>query len=199
MIKKSYTLISILSILIFSYLLVDFFTFASDMRTRWSLPERADMIVVLAGGLGRIEEGLRLLSAGIAPLLIISGAGKEAAFDSISVRKDMIEKIARGHIIMEKESGSTYQNALKVFDLIRSYGARSIILLSSNYHMKRSLLIFRMVIPDDVVIIPFGISSPNFNETEWYKDFRSLRIMIKEFIKYRLLPLEIILVRLKIL
>ncbi len=197
--RSSFIIIIFLSFFLLIYLFIDFFRFASDMKSEWRLPERADMIVVLAGGLGRIEEGMRLLSAGIAPFLVISGAGKEAGFNTISQRKDMVEKISSGHIIIEKESGSTYQNAIKVSQLMRSYGVKNIILITSNYHMKRSMFIFRRVLPHEIDIIPFGISSPNFNENGWYGDFRSLKILIKEFIKYKLLPIEILLVKLKII
>ena len=141
---------------------------------------RADAIVVLTGGKGRIERGVELYKEGAAGLLILSGVDADATLDSIFFNTTIV--IPPGDIFLDKNSRSTYQNAIEVRKILESRGFRSMILITSAYHMKRAHYIFRRIMPGDVRIESLRVKSPNFDEKRWWTN---PAIVIKEFLKYQ--------------
>lgn len=138
----------------------------------------ADAIVVLTGGKGRIEEGLLLLRGGKARTLILSGVAEDAGVDSIFLHR--VGEEERKSIILDKRSRSTYENAVEVRRLMREKNLKSMVLITSAYHMKRAHFIFSRVMPPDVSIEPHSVASPNFDEKRWWAS----GILAVEFLKY---------------
>lgn len=142
----------------------------------------ADAIVVLTGGKGRIPEGIALLRAGKGKVLIISGVASEVSADSIFRGKLTQGELAG--VILEKRSTSTYENAVEVRKLALARGFKSVVLITSVYHMKRAAYIFSQVMPPGVLIEPYFVTTPNFNENSWW-DSKSIGLLAIEFVKYR--------------
>ncbi len=159
-----------------------FFDFVRDLGGYGPSDDRADAIVVLTGGMGRVEEGLRLLRQGAAPLLILSGVNRDADLDSIFLNMDLKDKERRA-ILLEKGSASTIENAKEMKRLALGMGLKSLILITSVYHMKRAMYIFRSIMPRDVEVSAHPVSTPNFDELRWWSS-PALRITLLEFIKY---------------
>ena len=138
-----------------------------------------DAVVVLAGGKGRIEEGIRLYRAGGGSALYLIGLDP-------SVRKrDLVKEQPGEQIILENMSSNTLQNALYARDLLVRRNVRSLQLITSRYHMLRARLIFRNVLPKDIAIYPHPVDSRNFKE-EWWRYSGSFRLLFIEFYKYYL-------------
>lgn len=169
-------------LLAFAFLFLDF---VGDTKVYYAVSpdERADAIVVLTGGKGRAEEGLALLRKARAELLILSGVNVDADADSIffynKLSDDESEKI-----MLEKTSRSTYENAVEVGRISRQKGLKSILLITSGYHMKRADFIFRRVLPPDIEIKNHVAQTPNFDETRWWAG-RSLGLLMVEFLKFQ--------------
>jgi uncharacterized SAM-binding protein YcdF (DUF218 family) len=176
--KRAGLLITVISV---AYLLHLFFGFAEAVKGYGPVKKNADAIVVLTGGMGRADEGLRLLREGRAGVLILSGVHADADIDSIFLNKT--SKAERGKIILEKVSSSTYENAVEVNRLVARHGFKSIILLTSAYHMKRAEFIFKKILPADVKILTHSVSTPNFDAKRWWGG-GSLALLIIEFLKY---------------
>lgn len=140
----------------------------------------ADAIVVLTGGKNRVQEGLLLLRSGRARFLILSGASGSAGLDAIFPRQ--LTPGERGKIVLERHSTSTYENAVEVGKLIKEGGLKSIILVTSVYHMKRAAFIFRRVLPSGVSILPHAVHSQNFDENRWWAS-KSIGKLFVEFVK----------------
>lgn len=125
----------------------------------------ADAIVVLGGALrpqvpprpwidvmesgDRILHGVRLYQAGRAPKLIFSGgridwkgaSGKSEAADMTRLATAL--GVPEADIIEEPESLNTYQNALKVRQVLEESGMTQILLVTSATHMPRAMAVFR--------------------------------------------------------
>lgn len=142
---------------------------------------QADAIVVLTGGKGRIPEGIALLRAGKGKVLIISGVASDVSADSIFSGKLTRSELAG--VILEKRSTSTYENAVEVRKLAQERGFKSVVLITSVYHMKRAAYIFSQVMPPGVLIEPYFVTTPNFNENSWW-DSKSMGLIAVEFVKY---------------
>ena len=139
----------------------------------------ADAVVVLAGGKGRIEEGIRLYRAGGGGVLYLIGVDP-------SVRKrDLVKEQPSEQIILENMSANTLENALYARDLLARKNVRSLQLITSRYHMLRARLIFRNVLPKDIAIYSHPVDSRNFKE-EWWRYGGSFRLLFTEFYKYYL-------------
>ncbi len=160
------------------YLLTDFFR---EAEVHAAAAKGPDAIVVLTGGKGRVEQGLDLLRDGVSPILILSGVNEAADLDSIF--SGGLDGVDRDRIILEKQSKSTYENALQVRRLVIDRGYSSVLLITSSYHMKRAHFIFNRVMPKGVSIMPYKVSSPNFDEERWW-NWKGLSILTPEFIKY---------------
>lgn len=160
-----------------------FFEFAASTREYRPIGAGAgaDAIVVLTGGRGRTDEGLALLRKGRAKLLILSGVHQDADLDSIFLKR--VNSVERGKIVLEKRSGSTFENALEVRKLMEERGIDSMVLITSGYHIKRAHYTFTKVMPESTRIEAYSVSTPNFDESRWWEG-GSFGLLAAEFVKY---------------
>lgn len=158
-----------------------FLEFAASTGEYRPVGAGADAIVVLTGGRGRTDEGLALLRKGRSRLLILSGVHQDADLDSIFLNR--VNKVERTSIVLEKNSTSTFENALEVRKLAEEKGVTSIVLITSGYHIKRAHYTFRKVLPSSIRIDAYSVSTPNFDETRWWEG-GSLGLLALEFVKY---------------
>ena len=127
--------------------------------------EVTDAIIVLTGATNRIDEGIKLLSEEKSEKLFISGVNKEI---------DDIRKITtfEGNIPCCVELGykaeNTSENATETHEWILDKNIKTIRLVTSNYHMMRSMLEFRKTLPD-IKIIPHPVVPKDF--AAWKKEF----------------------------
>lgn len=180
--KKVYITTAAVLALLAALATAGFVSYAADTRKLSTAAcAQADAVVVLTGGRNRAEEGLKLLKSGNARILILSGVNKDAGLDSIFLNK--LTNAERANIILDKESASTYQNAVEVSGVMRKMGLDSMLLITSGYHMVRAEYIFRRIMPEDVRILPCSVSSPNFDMDRWWAG-DSLFLLFVEFVKY---------------
>lgn len=129
----------------------------------------ADAIIVLGGGMNacpwelpypememaadRVWHAARLYHAGKAPLIIPSGYGEENAAVPLLVAF----RVPKSAIHVEGRSKNTEENAAFVKKLIEKKKGKTtgkILLVTSAWHMRRSLLHFKMSGFDDMEVIP---------------------------------------------
>ncbi len=164
--------------LVVAVLFVDFVYKTFSFRGR---DVKTDAIVVLTGGRGRVEEGVRLYRKEPGTALFLIGVDP-------SVRKSDLFRSRRGErggeeVYLEKVSRNTLENALYARELLEQHQVRSLRLITSRYHMKRSLLIFRSILPKEVTIYPHPVTSTNAKD-DWWSHGGSVRLLFSEFYKY---------------
>lgn len=142
---------------------------------------KTDAIVVLTGGRGRVEEGLRLYGEKKARWLLFVGV------DPAVQKGDLLRGNKPDHdlegIVLERVSRNTLENAIYGRDLILKKNIGSITLITSRYHMKRAMLLYRNLLPRNVAIFPHPVDSKNLKE-KWWDDKGSFRLLFTEFYKY---------------
>lgn len=146
--------------------------------------KEVDAIVVLTGGKGRVEEGLRLFREKKGRELFLIGVNPSVRKHELYVPKGDDPPDSR--LILEKQSRNTLENAIYGRDLLMEHKVRSILLITSRYHLKRSAILFRNALPEDVAIYPYPIDSSNLKES-WWSHQGSLKLLFSEFYKYCLL------------
>ena len=110
----------------------------------------ADAIFVLTGGEGRILEGFRAWSAGAARELYILGAGSRVPVTRIVPETSRFPAEALSRVHVEGWSENTLENAFSAKSAVGEGKYSSVILVTSDYHIPRAVLVFRKVLPKNV-------------------------------------------------
>jgi uncharacterized SAM-binding protein YcdF (DUF218 family) len=146
---------------------------------------RTDAIIVLTGGTLRLEKGFELLSAKMADKLLVSGVAKgvqmEEVLGAAGLTPDEMECcVTLGY--MAEDTGS---NAIESAVWIRTNKVASIRLVTSSYHMPRSLLEFRATVPG-AEIVPHPVFPRHVMVQEWWARPGTASLVIAEYNKYLL-------------
>ena len=178
---KAFLTLCIIGLVVITALFIDFTykTFSYRQNT-----QNADAIVVLTGGKGRVEEGVRLFRDSRAELLVFVGVDP-------SVRKSDLYRPRRDdpssdNVILEKSSRNTLENSIYGRDILVRSGVHSVLLITSRYHLKRASILFRNSLPTDIAIIPYPVDSVNLKES-WWSHGGSFQLLFREFYKYCML------------
>jgi uncharacterized SAM-binding protein YcdF (DUF218 family) len=146
-----------------------------------------DTIVVLTGGELRVDYGFRLLSQGKARSLFISGVGAGVTVRDLLVNyalPSMRKQVAENPqiVTLDYAASDTHSNAGETQKFMRLRGYRSMRLVTAGYHMPRSLLEFRLLMPD-VTIVPDPVTPPNFRRDQWWRHDTTRRLLLSEYHK----------------
>ena len=144
---------------------------------------RTDAIVVLTGGSGRVHQGLELLAGGRAQKLFVSGVYRgvdvrELLRVSQQSPQDLICCIALGY-----QADNTRGNAIETAQWMREEGLGSLRLVTSAYHMPRSLLEFRRLMPE-MEIVPHPVFPEGFQRRGWWPWPAGPGLIVTEYSKY---------------
>jgi uncharacterized SAM-binding protein YcdF (DUF218 family) len=126
--------------------------FVLSSLTMASDPSRTDAIVVLTGGRLRLEAGLDLLGAGRAQKLFVSGVNPHV--DRVELMRvaghaddEDLNRVVIGH-----DADNTLGNARETTGWMQQEGYSSLRLVTSWYHMQRSLLEFQRAMPQTRIV-----------------------------------------------
>ena len=163
-----------------------FFVFAHCVSVMPAAPLRqADGIVALTGDEDRISEAVRILAGGKGQRLLISGVNKSTRVPQlISLNTaGWKEAVLFGCCIdLDKRALNTEDNASETTAWVRRRGFRSLIVVTSTYHMPRTLIELRQAMPD-VELVPYPVKAPRL-EQRWWSDPRTAWVLGKEYMKF---------------
>ncbi|MEI6556892.1 MAG: YdcF family protein [Rhodospirillaceae bacterium] len=169
--------------------LTGFIWFAATIPREPPLPgspeaeRRTDAIVVLTGGSERLAVGLELLAAGKASKLFVSGV-----YHSVDVH-DLLrvtrQKPAEAEccIVLGYAADNTIGNAAETAAWMRHEHFTSLRLVTANYHLRRSLLEFRIALPE-AEILPHPVVPPAVRVSDWWLWRRTTGLIVTEYNKY---------------
>ncbi len=143
-----------------------------------------DAIVVLTGGAGRLEYGLQLLAEGKGKKLFISGAGSDTRTADFLRRapNSLAPFLAEVKIALGHNAENTIGNATETLAWLNQEGFESIRLVTSAYHMPRSIAEFQEAAPA-IRIVPAPVFTNEFTRGWWlYEEGRLL--VFSEYHKY---------------
>ncbi|HXS41558.1 MAG TPA: YdcF family protein [Stellaceae bacterium] len=164
--------------------LLGLWRFAASMPQTVDDPaRRTDAIVVLTGGSLRVESGLKLLAAGMAKKLFVSGVYRGVDVSALlHVSRQAPESVACC-IVLGHAAADTLGNAKETAEWMSAEGFHSLRLVTANYHMPRSLLEFSRAMPD-VEIVPNPVFPEFLSERPWWRSRRAATLIASEYSKY---------------
>lgn len=143
----------------------------------------AQAIVVLTGGQNRLESAFALLSARKAEKLLISGVNPNASEDSLSRATGFDKNLFECCVDIGYEAKDTVGNAMETVLWLRRNGYKSLILVTNNYHMPRSVLELRRIDPT-LDIHPYPVVNNDLSNGKWMNKADTVRVLLAEYIKY---------------
>lgn len=152
-----------------------------------------DAIVVLTGGAGRIEYGLKLLAEGRAKRLFISGMESKLTPDQLVERipaqqRDRIEERPDSVIMLGFDARNTIGNAMETGRWMREQRFSSIRLVTANYHIPRAVNEFSFALPQ-ATIISDPVLTDDYQLSDLLRGEGSARIILSEY--HKLLAAEL--------
>ena len=142
----------------------------------------ADGIVALTGGASRVTDAMELMAAGRGKRLLISGLNRTTTVGEILRRNPDFARVVRCCVDYDR-SLNTLGNAIETKRWAEGRGFRSLIVVTSNYHMPRALAEIAHQIPK-VVLVPFPVVTDKQRAEPWWKTAAAARLMISEYVKY---------------
>jgi uncharacterized SAM-binding protein YcdF (DUF218 family) len=159
-----------------------FVVFAATLPHRPNFIPHADAIVTLTGGDARLDTAVRLLERGAAKRLLITGVHP-------SITKPEIREIAHGGrrfdccADLDFAAEDTRENASETANWMHQHRFGSLILVTANYHMPRSLAEFSAEMPK-VKLVAYPVEPEGANWAHWWRNPRTVRLLHAEYAKY---------------
>lgn len=147
--------------------------------------EATDAIVVLTGGSERLTTGLELLNAGKGKKLFISGVHPGLTLDHLLINQPVPQNLRSCCIILGHAAESTLGNADETLTWMTIENYHTMRLVTANYHMPRSLLIFRSAMPE-TLIIPHPVTPDSVKLHVWWRRPGTASLLVTEYNKYLL-------------
>ena len=147
---------------------------------------KADAIIVLTGGALRLEHGFELLGENAAPVLFISGVEDGVTFNSLLRTKEYREFAGittKENVILGYKARSTQGNAREIAEFVQKAHIKTLLLVTGNYHLPRSIYQIQQLLPE-VVIIPEPVFPGHFASPLWWNYRDSLKLVFSEYHKY---------------
>lgn len=135
--------------------------------------EKADAIVVVSGGDNnqRIEKAVQLYKESWAPFILFSGAAAEGdVSNALAMKRIAVSKgVPASRILMEEKSRTTEENAELSAVIIKEEGYKSIILVTSPYHQRRTFQLFEEQLPE-IKIINRSAIDDSWRKRGWWEN-----------------------------
>ncbi|HWV51416.1 YdcF family protein [Pseudorhodoplanes sp.] len=146
-----------------------------------ALTGKADGIVVLTGGASRIEDAIDLLARGRGQRLLISGVNRMTGEREIARLRPEHERIIACCVDLDRSAVNTITNATETRRWVMDRGFKSLIVVTSNYHMPRAMAELSHQLPD-IVLIEFPVVSDRL-KAGW-SNGPTMRLLFTEYVKY---------------
>jgi len=153
------------------------------VKEEWPLDRAADGIVALTGGASRIADAVELLASGRGRRLLITGVGATTNTAELVRLAPDYERWFSCCIDLDYTAINTVGNAAQTRRWARERGFRSLVVVTSDYHMPRAMLEIGHRLPD-VTLIPFPVVTGQARAEPWWSNTGSAKILVFEYLKF---------------
>lgn len=171
-----------------------FVFFVSTIDTVETFPSRrADGIVALTGGADRVSDALDLLGQGRARRLLITGVNPSTDREELARHQPAARAFVDCCVDLGYRAMNTVGNARETAEWVQSHDVKSLIVVTSNYHMPRALAEIAAELPH-VELHPYPVISDRARAVPWWTDAKRTRLLAWEYLKYLAVRARLILI-----
>lgn len=168
-----------------------FLTFIGNFLIIRDPLRKADVIIVLAGERGeRVKFGVSLYQQGYAGKVLFSGGpiaafpgGQKITWADMMKNYAMTLGVPEKDIILQNESRSTQEDATFTYRLLQDPLRSSAILVTSPYHSKRALKIFKPVFID-IKLHSVPVQKSWYDAESWWKSSKGQYQVAREYFAF---------------
>jgi uncharacterized SAM-binding protein YcdF (DUF218 family) len=144
---------------------------------------RADGIVVLTGAALRINDALELLAAGYGQRVLITGVNRTTRAAEIARLVPEFRNWFDCCVDLDHSAINTIGNAVETKRWLDERGFKSLIVVTSNFHMPRAMAELSNQLPG-VTLVPFAVVSERLPIDSWWSNPPTARLLFSEYLKY---------------
>lgn len=156
---------------------------ASLERVEPDAVRRADGVVALTGGAERIGDAALRLGQGGGRRLLISGVAPDVTAEKLAARSPELRPWLHCCIDLGHAARNTVGNAKEIRYWAGTHGYRSLLVVTSSYHMPRSLVELRRQLPD-IELIPAPVVTAKLQAMDFWQHPALLRTIAVEYLKF---------------
>jgi len=172
-------------------LLAGFLAFLTQIAVREPVQVKsADAIVVLTGGASRIADGVNLLSEGRGRRLLITGVNPITSPGELSRTLPSGEALLACCVDLGHKALNTRGNAIEAAEWTRSQRFRSLVVVTSAWHMPRALVELNRSLPD-VELVAYPVVTSRMEAEQWWRNPATVKLLFKEYLKYMMAKAQI--------
>lgn len=142
-----------------------------------------DGIVVLTGGEARIQAAAKLLNEQRAKRLLISGVNKSTNRADLLLLSGLPKQTFSCCVDLGYQARNTVGNARETRDWVKTHNFKRLIVVTSAYHMPRSMLELGRVLPD-LELVPYTVMPTSLRKQRWWLHRTTVRVLASEYLKF---------------
>ena len=160
--------------------------FAGEFWIVDDAPEPSDVIIVLSGDnydAVRAARAAALFRAGLAPHVVATGRSlRSYASTTDLMKRDLVDHgvPAAAIIPMTHRADDTREEAVAVSGFVASHGWKKILLVTSNYHTRRSEYIYERSLPPGTQLRVISAPDIEYDPQSWWRTREGLKIFFHE-------------------
>jgi uncharacterized SAM-binding protein YcdF (DUF218 family) len=161
---------------------VSFLLFVSNLPIAPDVAPKADGIVALTGGEERLDAAVSLLERRRGKRLLVTGVSQRTTKATVGhVSQGGARFACCADIGYAAED--THGNAQETADWTRAHHFASLVVVTSRYHMPRTLREFSAVMPD-ITLIPYPVDQTGIDLSGWWTHPHTVQLLHREYAKY---------------
>ncbi len=165
------------------------FAFATRIQQSTPIPDPApaDGIVVLTGANSneRIAAAVDLLAERLGRRVLVSGVNREVTREQLRRASGTVRRLYDCCVDLGFTAVDTVGNARETAEWARSMRFKSLIVVTTDYHMPRAMLELRAVLrPGAFELEPYPVPTKALKSRDWWRAPGAARLMVVEYSKY---------------
>ena len=164
------------------------FAFANRVQQSTPLPDPlpAEGIVVLTGANSneRIAAAVDLLAERLGRRVLVSGVNRDVTREELRTASKTVRRLYDCCVDLGFTAADTVGNARETAEWAKAMRYRSLIVVTSDYHMPRAMLELRAVLRPPMVLQTYAVATPALKVRNWWRSPRAARLLVVEYCKY---------------
>ncbi|SDN15352.1 Uncharacterized SAM-binding protein YcdF, DUF218 family [Methylobacterium phyllostachyos] len=146
--------------------------------------DRVDGIVALTGGAQRVGDAIDLLANGYGRRLLITGVNERTSRDEIARLNPSQRALIACCVDLDYRARNTIGNAIETRRWMRAHRFNTVAVVTSNYHMPRTLIELDHALLDSDRILPHPVVTEAFDADRWWQSPPAAKLVASEYVKF---------------